>query len=98
MADKDSVFYYYQKLLQLRKTYSVFRDGSFSLLCPKDENIFAYTRDTKEEHMLVVCNFTGETQKFDIPKEYKNAEVLISNYTEQKSELRPYEAYMLYYK
>ena len=97
LADEDSVFHYYQKLIKMRKTYPVFRDGSFTLLCPKDEKIFAYTRDVENEHMLVVCNFTEETLKFDIPKEYKNAECLISNYEDVTSELRPYEAYMLRY-
>ena len=82
----------------MRKTYPVFSEGSFTLLCPKDEKIFAYTRDTKDAHMLVVCNFTDETLEFEIPKAYKDAEVLISNYQDKVSGLRPYEAYMLYYK
>ena len=98
LADKDSVFYYYQKLIQMRKTYPIFSDGSFTLLCPEDEKIFAYTRDTKNAHMLVVCNFTEETLEFEIPKEYSNAEVLIANYKEQASALRPYEAFILYYE
>ena len=98
LSDPDSVFYYYQKLIQMRKTYPVFSEGSFTLLCPKDEKIFAYTRDTKDAHMLVVCNFTDETLEFEIPKAYKDAEVLISNYQDKVSGLRPYEAYMLYYK
>ena len=98
LADEDSVFYYYQKLIQMRKTYPVFRDGSFTLLCPGDEKIFAYTRDTKNAHMLVVCNFTDETLKFEIPEEYKEAEKLIGNYSELGAELRPYEAFMLYYE
>ena len=98
LADQDSVFYYYQKLIQLRKTYPVFSDGSFTLICPKDEKIFAYTRDTKDAHMLVVCNFTEETQEFEIPKEYKEADMLIGNYSEFGAGLRPYEAFMLYYE
>ena len=48
--------------------------------------------------MLVVCNFTDETLEYEIPKEYSKAEVLIANYKEQVSELRPYEAFMLYYE
>lgn len=96
LADPDSVFYFYQKLIQMRKTYSVFRDGSFTLLCPDDEKIFAYTRDTKDAHLLVVCNFTDENLEFSVPKEFNNAEMLISNYQEYAPGLRPYEAVMLY--
>ena len=98
LADSDSVFYYYQKLIQLRKTYPVFREGSFTLLCPEDEKIFVYTRDYENAHMLVVCNFTEENLEFEIPKEYKEAKKLIGNYSETGAKLRPYEAFMLYYE
>ena len=98
LADPDSVFYYYQKLIALRKTHNVFRDGRFTLLCPEDENVFAYTRDTEEEHLLVVCNFTGSEQPFMLPEGFETTEILISNYKDKTSVLRPYEAYMLYRK
>ena len=95
LADPDSVFYHYRKLIRLRKTHPVFRDGSFTLLMPEDEKIFAYTRDTEKEHLLVVCNFTGETLDFEVPGEYYGAEMLISNYPQGAPGLRPYEAAML---
>ena len=98
LADPDSVFHHYRKLIQLRKTCNVFREGEFTLLCPEDEKIFAYTRDTEEEHLLVVCNFTDETLDFDAPERFHDAEMLISNYHSENEHLRPYEAVMLYYK
>jgi len=97
LADPDSVFHYYRKLIQLRKTYDVFRKGTFTLLCPEDEKIFAYTRDTEQEHILVVCNFTEETLTFDVPGNFWGTEMLINNYTEDSHRLRPYEAVILYY-
>ena len=97
LADPNSVFYHYQKLIALRKDYAVFRDGWFELLCPNDEKIFAYTRDTDWEHLLVVCNFTQETLPFDVPQRFRNSRLLISNYTTDAPGLRPYEAVMLYY-
>ena len=98
LADPDSVFYYYQKLIELRKNYSVFRDGRFDLLEPEDEKIFAYTRDTETEHLLVVCNFTAETLPFEVPERFRESELLIGNYAETAPGLRPYEAAMLYYE
>ena len=98
LEDPDSVFYHYQKLIRLRKTYDVFRDGTFTLLCPEDEKIFAYSRDTKYEHLLVVCNFTAESLTFDAPENFRGAKQLLSNYNTESNELRPYEAVMLYYK
>ena len=98
LADPDSVFHYYQKLIALRKEIPEFRDGSFSLLDPENEQVFAYTRDTAAGHMLVVCNFTAEEVAFDIPAEFAGAEKLIGNYQGESDVLRPYEAKMLYYK
>ena len=97
LADPDSVFHHYRKLIELRKTYDVFRDGSFTLLWPEDTRIFAYTRDTETEHLLVVCNFTGETLCPDAPEKFRDSTVLLSNYPSDAPELRPYEAVMLYY-
>lgn len=99
LADEDSVFHYYRKLISLRKTYPVFRDGSFTLLYPDDAQIFAYTRDTDQEHLLVVCNFSGEQAVFDLPEAYRDAQALISNDPKPETGmLRPYEAWMLYHQ
>ena len=98
LADPDSVFHYYRKLIELRKQYSVFRDGSFTLLCPEDEKIFAYTRDAGAAHMLIVCNFSADTVPFEIPGEYQTARKLIGNYEGTAQQLRPYEAMILYYE
>ena len=98
LADENSVFYHYQKLISIRKSYDVIRDGSFTLLCPEDEAVFAYTRDTDNAHLLVVCNFTGENQQFAVPESFKNGKCLLSNYSDTADCLRPYEAMMLYYE
>jgi len=98
LADPDSVFHYYRKLIQLRKTYDVLRSGTFTLLNPEDEKIFAYTRDTEQEHMLIVCNFTEETLDFDAPENFRGSQMLLNNYAEDFHRLRPYEAVILYYR
>ena len=98
LKDPNSVFYYYQKLIQLRKTYRVFRDGDFQLLCPDHQAIFAYIRENEEEQILVVCNFSAVQQAFCLPDGFQNATVLLSNYPEGSQTLRPYEAFILYQK
>ncbi|MDE7260555.1 MAG: alpha-glucosidase [Oscillospiraceae bacterium] len=98
LADPDSVFYFYQKLIALRKTFPVFREGSFTLLDPEDGACFAYVRDTAEEHLLVVCNFTAEEQPEICPEAFRGAEVLLANYKDPAGPLRPYETRMLYRK
>ncbi len=98
LADPDSVFHYYRKLIALRKAYPVFRTGAFTLLCPEDEKIFAYTRDAGNAHMLVVCNFTAETLPCEVPERFHGSRLLISNYCDDMPGLRPYEAAILYYE
>ena len=93
LADPDSVFYYYQKLIALRKSHEVFRSGRFTLLLPDDEQRFVYRRDTENEHMLVICNFSGEEatlQDIALPA----AAPTVCNYEECADTLKPYEARM----
>ena len=99
LADPDSTFYYYKKLIELRKTIPEFRYGRFWLLPNTDERVFAYTRDTRDGHMLVVCNFSGDEVPFEVPDSYFGSEYLIGNYgCDDYQNLRPYEALILYYK
>jgi len=98
LADPNSVFYYYKKLIELRKTIPEFRYGRFHLLTDTDERVFAYTRDTRTGHMLVICNFSGDEVPFDVPDSYFGSDYLIGNYgCDDYQNLRPYEALILYY-
>lgn len=97
LEDKNSVFYYYQKLISLRKEYQVFLDGSFALLLPEDEKIFAYVRKNEDSELLVCVNFTDEELSLPEACKWHDGELLIHNYDgELGSELRPYEAFMVY--
>lgn len=44
LADPESVFYHYQKLIQLRKEHEVMVYGTYQLLFPEDEDLYIYTR------------------------------------------------------
>ena len=91
LSDPDSIFYYYQKLIALRKTHKVFREGRFTLLLPEDEQRFVYRRDTDAEHMLAVCNFSSDAATLDDISIPDHAQ-LLSNYTHHTNSLQPYEA------
>lgn len=95
LEDEDSIFYYYQKLIALRKENPVFVQGDFALLMEDDSNIFAYTREYEGTKLLVLCNFYSEEVSCELPEEFSEAEILISNYKDSRSGvLRPYEAKM----
>ncbi len=95
LEDPDSIFYYYQRLISLRKEQPILVYGDFELLCPEDGKVFAYTREWEGEKWLVVCNFYKEPAGFSYPGEGRP---ILSNYGQDslvqlgKMELRPYEA------
>ena len=98
LENPNSIFYHYQTLIALRKQYAVFRDGTFILLEPESEQLFVYLRETDNEQLLVVCNFTGETVPYQRPSAFSRARLLLSNYETVTEELRPYEAQLFYQK
>jgi glucan 1,6-alpha-glucosidase len=59
MKDEKSVFNYYRKLIQLRKSNDIFIKGRFELLFEKHPELFIYTRTWNEHTLLVVANFYG---------------------------------------
>ncbi|MDE6619592.1 MAG: alpha-glucosidase [Lachnospiraceae bacterium] len=96
IGDEDSIFSCYQKLIRLRKEYSVFVDGDFRMLLENHRNIFAYTRTNVDSRLLVVCNFYDTTVSYSLEEDVTGMELLISNYkdADQTGVLRPYEARM----
>lgn len=99
LADEDSVFHYYQKLIALRKEQPILVYGHYTLLEPDHESLYVYTRTLEEQKMLVICNFTKEEVSYEIPAEFGGAQVLISNYGRDGAEgtitLKAYEALVL---
>lgn len=99
LADEDSVFHYYQKLIALRKEQPILVYGHYMLLEPDHESLYVYTRTLEEQKMLVICNFTKEEVGYEIPAEFGGAQVLISNYGRDGAEgtitLKAYEALVL---
>jgi oligo-1,6-glucosidase len=101
LADPDSVFHYYQKLIALRRN-SDWSDlivyGSYQLLAPEDEAVFAYTRELDGQRLLVVCNLSGQQVKFTVPETvtWKQAQLLISDLGEptlsRDLDLAPWQA------
>ena len=100
LKDPNSIFYYYQKLIRLRKEKDIIVYGEFEPIYRDDEQIFAYIRRQKQEKLLTVCNFSDKNAEMEIPEEFKGAECLITNLDrtvfEGKIVLKPYEAFVLY--
>jgi oligo-1,6-glucosidase len=99
MADPDSVFHHYRRLIELRRTLPVVVHGRYELLLAEHPQIYAYTRTLGEERLLVICNFSGGTPQCALPEDLAGCrpELLIANYPVEADEdiraltLRPYE-------
>lgn len=95
LADPDSIFYTYQKLIKLRHENPVVVDGDFELVENTGDSVLAFWRKLGSEKWLIVANLSGERQRFNLDNNFK--EVLISNYEKQDSLkniiLKPYEAF-----
>lgn len=96
LADPDSVFAYYQKLIALRKQYPVFVDGNFTLREEDHPRLFVYERAMPGAQMLVVCNFGDEATTWTLPEAWQGARVLIENCPASAGALQPWEARILY--
>ena len=97
LADPDSVFHFYRRLIALRKTYPVFRMGDFTLLLPEHEKLFVYTRAWMDQELLVICNFGADPTSWQLPEGWAGAKCLIANYPDAaQGLLRPWEAKILY--
>ena len=93
LADPDSVFYTYQKLIALRKAHRVFAEGDFTLLCPEDEQVFAYLRRGAGQEMLVAVNLSGRSAPFALPEAFEGrAPLLATQGAPLAGALRPWEA------
>ena len=90
LKDKNSVFYFYQKVIQLRHQFEVIRDGNFKPLAENDLQVFAYQRQYQGKVLQVFSNFSSLTLKRDFIK--PAGQLLIDNYNnDTKQTLRPYE-------
>lgn len=94
LADKNSIFYCYQRLIQMRKENPIMVYGDYELLLPEDKNIYAYKRTYQGKTWLIICNFYEYNVEFSLNGTGK---ILISNYEDSctdltKGKLRSYEA------
>lgn len=102
LADKNSIFYYYQKLIALRHEMPIITEGKYQLVDAENEKVYTYLRMNGEEELVVICNFTEETIEYSLNdlKDDRDSQLVISNYEEAPSKmedtiiLQPYGAYV----
>lgn len=97
IKDDNSVFQCYRKLIWFRKIFSVFTDGNFQILLEEDERFFSYKREDQKYELMVICNFSGQKEKFPFMEKTENMQLIMGNYykvKERNEDFLPYEARM----
>ena len=100
--DNNSIYYHYQKLIELRKKYPVIVHGDFTPVFEQHEQVFAYLRQYQEQQILVVNNFSAQSLTLELPQHLQNrtCQSLVENYQAHSAlgrviSLKPYESFAL---
>ncbi|MCK4029296.1 glycoside hydrolase family 13 protein [Streptococcus iners] len=94
LADKQSLFYTYQKLIALRKEYPCMSEGKYEVIETGNDLVMAYRKYDEKDDFIILVNFTSEEQAYELSLE--DYSLFMHNYDNKvifdKSVLRPYEA------
>lgn len=100
MADGDSVYHFYKRLIELRKEKPVISKGSIDFLMQENPDVLAYRRKYQDEELVVLNNLTGK--EITVPAEavWCGYEKILGNYEERcvkngAVSLRPFEVLVL---
>ena len=79
VADPNSIYNYFRKMLAFRKTTRAFSYGTYEDLDPQNDKVFAYTRTLGPEKYLVVLNFSRDAVAYSLPKGIRSGQLVMSN-------------------
>lgn len=97
LASQKSIYRYYQKLLELKKTNETAIYGETEEYDHENRKIIAYSRLYEGNRLFVCANFTNRTAVYELPSWVSDAMLLLSNYESVQQEgrkltLKPYQA------
>lgn len=111
IADSNSVYHTYKKLISLRKELEVITWGNYQDLDSQNPDLWIYTRNTEEQTLLVVANLRAYAQEINLAQycakfaPNQPFKVVLQNYREidldqllhqqEVITLQPYQSFML---
>ena len=98
--DPNSVFQYYRRLIRLRAAHKTLVHGTYDLILPEHDQVYAYTRSNDNEQFVVLVNMSGEPAGLsDCEVDLEGAEQLLGNRDHVTAgptdRLQPWEARVL---
>lgn len=105
MADPNSIYNHYKKLIKFKKENAVAKWGSYKEYYADSSEIYVYSREYEGERLLVINSFTDERVPFEAPKGFnlEKGEAILCNYETNFVQgngfkLRPYETRVYVFK
>ena len=94
LADPQSVFHFYRRLIALRKAHPALRSGKFRRIDAGHEDIISFARETEGETLILIANLSGESHHAPAGLD---GEILMQSYESgfDGVALRPWEAVLL---
>lgn len=97
LQKEHSVLNFFKKMIRVKKENLIFTYGTYDLIMPEHEAIYAYTRTLDDKKFVVMTNLTDTAAELDTDADQLNladAALLLSNYADHNntSTLKPYEA------
>jgi glucan 1,6-alpha-glucosidase len=98
LEDPHSIFFCYQKLIQLRKNHPIVVWGDFELVRDVPERVFMYRRHYEGQTWVVIANCGEEISTVELSNFGQSDDVIIGNYERsvvdfKHLDLKPYEAF-----
>lgn len=101
LADPNSLFYWYQKLISLRKANAndsiktILINGKFNLLEAQHEQLFAYERVYQTEKLIVLANWSNQTLNYPFVPD----QVILNTHSNLLvNQLMPWQAVLIFTK
>ncbi|HEM4286899.1 TPA: alpha-glucosidase [Streptococcus suis] len=97
LADKQSLFYTYQKLIALRKEYPCMSEGNYEVIETGNDLVMAYRKYDEQDDFIILVNFTSDEQTYEVSSE--GYSMFMHNYENgvnlDENVLRPFETIVL---
>lgn len=100
LADENSIFWFYRKLIRLRKEKKAVSEGRISFIYPEQQDAFAFLRTAPAEELMILCNFSNRELSWPAGRDMSKYQKLLGNYegsliSAEQIILRPYEGVVL---
>ncbi|WP_416350000.1 alpha,alpha-phosphotrehalase [Mammaliicoccus lentus] len=93
IKDKNSIFYTYQQLIDIRHKHDIITYGDVEPLYMDHPDLFIYKRKLDNEEWLIVANYTND--KVEIPEDIDmEGELIVANNDLNGNMLEPFDAFV----